>query len=492
MSSPNPTTPVTTYEPVIGIEVHVELATKSKMFCGCAVEFGAEPNTNVCPTCLGLPGALPVTNRQAIEWIMAIGLALNCDVSERSVFHRKNYFYADLPKNYQVSQYDIPVCHDGHLDVTVDGVTTRVGIERAHMEEDTGKSTHLGDGGRIHSAESTLLDFNRSGVPLVEIVSKPDIRSAAESRAYAHALRALVAELGVSDARLEEGSIRFDANVSIREAGAEEFGTKVEIKNMNSFRSLERAVDYEIQRQIEVVSSGGEVHQETRHWDEEGDVTHSMRTKEGSSDYRYFTEPDLVPMVMGANWVSQVQATLPELPAQRLARYIGLGLEPEPADVLSAAPAALRLVFDDAVGAGAEAKSAANWLTGEVTAWLRRNETEPDDLSLDGAELAELVSLVADAVVSASAAKDVLAGVLDGEGSPRQVAESRDLLQISDTGALEAAVDKVLEENPDAIDSYRGGEQKVVGFLVGQVMRATQGKADPKLVNELLRDKLSG
>ncbi|MGC2240558.1 MAG: Asp-tRNA(Asn)/Glu-tRNA(Gln) amidotransferase subunit GatB, partial [Acidimicrobiia bacterium] len=315
------------WEPVIGIEVHVELMTDSKMFCGCAVEFGAEPNTNVCPTCLGLPGALPVPNREAIESIMKIGLALNCSVSERSVFHRKNYFYADLPKNYQISQFDIPVCHDGHLEVEVDGTVSRVGIERAHMEEDTGKSTHLGAGGRIHSAEATLLDFNRSGVPLVEIVSRPDIRSAAEARAYAQELRSVVAELGVSDARLEEGSIRFDANISIRPQGESELGTKVEIKNMNSFRSLEQAIDYEIRRQVELVDSDGTVIQETRHWDEEAGVTHSMRVKEGSSDYRYFTEPDLVPMVMGESWVKRVAEGLPELPAERRRRYRDQGLD---------------------------------------------------------------------------------------------------------------------------------------------------------------------
>ncbi|MFV1962357.1 MAG: Asp-tRNA(Asn)/Glu-tRNA(Gln) amidotransferase subunit GatB, partial [Acidimicrobiia bacterium] len=328
-----------TWETVIGIEVHVELSTKSKMFCGCAVEFGAQPNTNICPVCLGLPGALPVPNRKAIEWIVAIGLAFNCEVSERSVFHRKNYFYADLPKGYQISQFDIPVCHDGYLDVTVDGETRRIGIERAHMEEDTGKSTHVGDGGRIHAAESTLLDFNRSGVPLVEVVSRPDIRSAAEARAYAQDLRAVVAELGVSDARLEEGSIRFDANVSIRPEGAETLGTKVEVKNMNSFRSLERAVEYEIERQISVVEAGGELTQETRHWDEEAGVTQSMRTKEGSSDYRYFTEPDLAPMAMSASWVDEVKVGLPELPAERKTRYSNEGLDSDLAGVLSGTPA---------------------------------------------------------------------------------------------------------------------------------------------------------
>lgn len=479
------------WEPVIGIEVHVELATDSKMFCGCSVSFGDEPNTNVCPVCLGLPGAIPVPNRKAIEWIMAIGLALNCEVSERSVFHRKNYFYADLPKNYQISQFDVPVCHEGHLDVTLNGNTTTVGIERAHMEEDTGKSTHVGEGGRIHAATETLLDFNRSGVPLVEIVSKPDIRGAAQARAYAQELRALVAELGVSDARLEEGSIRFDANVSVRPEGADELGVKVEIKNMNSFRSLEQAVEFEIERQIEELESGGEVVQETRHWDEEAGVTHSMRIKEGSSDYRYFTEPDLVPMVMDQAWIDEVRSGLPELPAERRYRYRLTGLDTDVAEVLSSAPSHLRTVFDEALVAGATPKPAANWLTGEVTAWLRRTGTDPNALQLDGDQLAELVTMIEDGTVSSSAAKDVLEGVLVGEGAPLEVAEARDLVQISDVTALEGAVDEVLASNPEAVESYRGGENKVVGFLVGQVMRATEGKADPRLVNEILTKKLS-
>jgi aspartyl-tRNA(Asn)/glutamyl-tRNA(Gln) amidotransferase subunit B len=479
-----------TWEPVIGIEVHVELATDSKMFCGCVVGFGAAPNTNICPVCLGLPGALPVPNRKAIEWIMSIGLALDCEVSPRSVFHRKNYFYADLPKNYQISQFDIPVCHDGHIDIVVDGETRRVGIERAHMEEDTGKSTHVGDGGRIHAAQSTLLDFNRSGVPLVEIVSKPDIRSATESRVYATQLRALVAELGVSDARLEEGSIRFDANVSVRPEGSEEFGTKVEIKNMNSFRSLERAVEYEIERQIGLIESGGEVVQETRHWDEDAEVTHSMRTKEGSSDYRYFTEPDLVPMVMDDEWVARVREALPELPAARRRRYVDSGLDDHLAGVLSDMSSSLRSVYDDAVSAGAPPRQTANWVTGEVNGWLRRSGSEV--VPLTGSQLAELLRMVEGGSVSSSAAKEVLEGVLEGEGDPAAVAAARDLIQVSDASALEAAVDEVLAENPDAVTSFRGGEQKVVGFLVGQVMRATQGRADPKLVNEILRSKLSG
>ena len=323
------------WEPVIGIEVHVELETQSKMFCGCAVDFEAEPNTNVCPVCLGLPGALPVPNRTAIEWITKIGLAFNCSISERSQFHRKNYFYSDQPKNYQISQFDVPVCHDGWIDVTADGETRRIRVNRAHMEEDTGKSIHVGESGRIHSATETLLNFNRAGVPLVEIVSEADIRSAAQARAYAQDLRTVVAALGVSDAKLEEGSIRFDANVSIRPRGTEAFGTKVEVKNMNSFRSLERAVDYEILRQADILDQGGTVDQETRHWDEGEGVTHSMRSKEGSSDYRYFPEPDLLPIEVTDEWRNEIAATLPELPAARTARYVGLGVDADSATSLT-------------------------------------------------------------------------------------------------------------------------------------------------------------
>jgi aspartyl-tRNA(Asn)/glutamyl-tRNA(Gln) amidotransferase subunit B len=480
------------WEAVIGIEVHVELRTRSKMFCGCAVSFGDEPNTNVCPVCLGLPGALPVTNETAIEWITAVGLALACEITPRSVFHRKNYFYADLPKNYQISQFDIPVCHDGHLDVDVDGETVRIGIERAHMEEDTGKSRHMGVGGRIHGAEATLLDFNRSGVPLVEIVSRPDIRSAVQARAYAQELRAVVAELGVSDARMEEGSIRFDANVSVRPVGIEELGIKVEVKNMNSFRSLERAVDYEIARQVAVLEEGGVLIQETRHWDEEGGVTHSMRTKEGSSDYRYFTEPDLLPLVLDDSWVSEVAAGLPELPAARRARYTDSGLDAQTVTVLSGAEPDIRRLYDDAIAEGAPPVAAANWVTGEITAGLRRAGIAAAEAPVDGTAVAELVAMIEAGEVSSSAAKEVLSGVLAGEGAPRQVANARDLIQISDSGAVEALIDDVLAENPDAVDRYRAGETKLVGFLVGAIMRKSNGKADPKLANQLLSRRLQG
>ena len=477
------------WEPVIGIEVHVELPTASKMFCGCKVEFGVAPNTRTCPTCLGLPGALPVPNRAAIDSIMAIGLALNCSVSSDTVFHRKNYFYADLPKNYQISQFDVPVCVDGYLDVTVDDSNHRIGIERAHMEEDTGKSTHLGEGGRIHAASSTMLDFNRSGVPLVEIVSRPEIHSAAQARAYAQGLRSIVAELGVSDARLEEGSMRFDANVSVRPEGSTELGTKVEVKNMNSFRSLERAVDFEIARQIEQAESGEAIVQETRHWDEEAGVTHTMRTKEGSSDYRYFAEPDLVPMEIEASWIERGAAGLPELPHERVARYVESGVDEGQAEVLTSAEPTLRELHEEAVLAGADARSSANWVTGEVTAWLRKHQIEPTDMRITGSSLAEIIRMIDEGTVSASAAKDVLDGVMAGEGTPEEVAAGRDLAQISDESELGSVVDEVLGSNPDALQSLRDGEDKVLGFLVGQVMKATQGKADPRLVNEMIRSK---
>jgi aspartyl-tRNA(Asn)/glutamyl-tRNA(Gln) amidotransferase subunit B len=480
------------WEPVIGIEVHVELKTASKMFCSCAVGFGDEPNTNVCPTCLGLPGALPVINGTAIEWITKIGTAFHCEIAPRSVFHRKNYFYSDLPKNYQISQFDLPICSGGWLDVDLDGEEFRVGIERAHMEEDTGKSLHQGLGGRIQSATSTLLDFNRSGVPLVEVVSRPDIRSAGQARAYAQELRAVVAELDVSDARMEEGSIRFDANVSVRPVGTTALGTKVEIKNMNSFRSLERAVASEITRQIAALEAGELISQETRHWDEEAGMTQSMRSKEGSSDYRYFTEPDLVPVEIDATMLKNVDSAMPELPADRRRRYTKLGLDAHSVAVLSAAEPSLRQLFMDSVDLGADAPMAANWVTGELTAALRRTGLPITETSMTPAHLTELVHMVGGGKLSSSAGKEVLNAVLAGGGAPSEVAAALDLLQVSDHGLITAAVDEVLAANADAIDRFRSGEEKVLGFLVGLVMRSTGGKADPKLVNQLLRAKLSG
>ena len=477
----------TVWEPVIGIEVHVELSTQSKMFCGCEVTFGGEANTKVCPTCLGLPGALPVANRVAMDWIVRIGLALQCQVSERSVFHRKNYFYADLPKNYQVSQFDLPVCRNGWLDVTVGDETRRIGIERAHMEEDTGKSLHQGNGGRIHTATSTLLDFNRSGVPLVEIVSRPDLRSATEARAYAQDLRNLVAELGVSDARMEAGSIRFDANVSVRPVGTEALGTKVEIKNMNSFRSLERAIASEIDRQVALLEGGQKVRQETRHWDEGAGATHSMRSKEESSDYRYFAEPDLLPLVFAADQVEALRAGLPELPAERRSRLEGLGVAPHTARALAQAEPELRRTFEEAVALGAPPAAAANWVAGELTAATRRLETPA---MVDGRSLFRLIEMTEEGRLSSSAAKEVLVEMLRSGDEAEAVATRLDLIQISDTSALEAAVSEVLDSQLEAVERYRSGEQKVLGFLVGLVMKTTGGKADPKLVNQILRQRL--
>lgn len=473
-----------TWDTVIGLETHVELSTASKMFCGCPTNFDAAPNTNTCPVCLGLPGALPVPNEEAIDRIMRIGMALNCGITQHSLFHRKNYFYADLPKNYQISQYDLPVCVEGHVDLEDGSV---VGIERVHQEEDTGKSVHVGGDGRITSAEYSLLDFNRSGVPLVEIVTKPDITSAAQARAYAQELRTIIESLDVSDAKLEEGSIRFDANISVRPDVDAPYGTKVEIKNMNSFRSLERAIAYEVERQVAELEGGGSILMETRHWDEDAGVTRPGRPKEGSSDYRYFAEPDLVPLDLDPEWQDRVRAALPELPAARRRRYEAMGVEPHGASVLAAYDADLRELFERTVEAGAPGPLAANWVTGEVVATLRRTERTLADTSLDGVHLAALIGMIEDSTLSSSAAKDVLAGVMDGEGAPDQVAADRDLLQISDSGELEAAVDLVIGEHADDFARLQEGEQKLIGFFVGQVMRQTGGKADPKVVSGLIR-----
>jgi aspartyl-tRNA(Asn)/glutamyl-tRNA(Gln) amidotransferase subunit B len=478
-----------TYEAVIGIETHVELQTNSKMFCGCPTDFGAEPNTNVCPVCLGLPGALPVPNERAIEWTVALGLALDCEISQHSLFHRKNYFYADLPKNYQISQYDLPLCIGGHLEVGADAGTRRVGITRVHLEEDTGKSTHLGGGGRIHDAEGALIDFNRSGIPLMEVVTEPDIRTPEEARAYAQELRAIVLALGISDARLEEGSLRFDANVSLRPKGDEALGVKVEVKNMNSLRSLQRALAFEIERQTARLEKGEAIAQETRHWDEEAGRTEPGRSKEESSDYRYFPEPDLVPIQTNPDAVERIRSRLPELPALRRARYVALGVEPAAAVTLVTNDIAD--LFDGAVAAGADARAAANWLTGEITAHLNRTSEAPADLAIDADGLAELVGMIEDGDLSATAAKEVLNGVLAGEGSARQVATARDLIQISDESAIGAEVDAVIDAHSDEVERIRGGEDRLVGFLVGQVMKATGGKADPRLVDRLIRERVS-
>jgi aspartyl-tRNA(Asn)/glutamyl-tRNA(Gln) amidotransferase subunit B len=473
------------YEAVIGIETHVELSTKSKMFCACKVDTVSPPNTNVCPVCLGLPGAMPVMNELAVEWAMMIGHGLNCTIAPHSVMSRKNYFYPDMPKNYQISQYDLPLCIDGHLDVETDEGPRRFGVTRVHMEEDTAKSTHMGgQGGRIQDALFSLIDFNRAGTPLMEVVSEPDMRTPEEAKAYVTELREIVLALGVSDAKLEDGSMRFDANVSIRPVGQEEFGTKVEIKNMNSLRSMQQALAYEIERQTELLDGGGSVVQETRHWNEGLGQTESMRSKEEAFDYRYFPEPDLVPIAVDAEWDARVLAELPELPSQARGRFVDLGLDEEAAALIAKGDAGV--LFAAAVDAGADPKTVANWLSGEVTAWTRREDKELSDTPLTGAHLAELAGMQNDGAVSASAAKEILGAVLSGEGSPGEVAESRDLMQVSDVGALQVIIDEVLAENPEAVAKLAEGDEKVLGFLVGQVMRNSGGKADPKLARELL------
>jgi aspartyl-tRNA(Asn)/glutamyl-tRNA(Gln) amidotransferase subunit B len=482
---------VADYEAVIGLEVHVELATTTKLFCGCANEFGAEPNTNICPICLGLPGSLPVLNRRVVEYALRLGEAMHFDVPPESIFHRKNYFYPDMPKDYQVSQYDEPICVDGWMEI--DG--TRIRIERAHMEEDTGKTQHIGGGGgRIHDASHSLVDYNRAGVPLMEIVSQPDIRSAEQARAYVGELRGVLQAIGVSDVKMEEGSMRVDANVSIRPVGTEELGTKVEIKNMNSLRSLGRAIDYEIARQIAAMGSGERIVQETRGWDEDAGVSQGMRSKEGSNDYRYFPEPDLVPVAPGEDMRATARAAVPELPADHRARLVAeWGVSDQDARVLVDNPL-LAQYADAAVAAGAPGKDVANWCTGVVLGFLNETGLSPEVLPLAPDGLAELIGLVQDGTLSRSLAKDVLDECLREPKRPKQVVEERGLAQVSDEGELEGVLDEVLAANADAVAEYRDGDEKVRGkkrgFLFGQVMRATDRKANAALLNRLLDERL--
>ena len=479
------------YETVIGIETHCELGTATKMFCACPATFGAEPNTQVCPVCLGEPGSLPVANGRAVDYAARIGLALHCRIAERSQFHRKNYFYPDMPKNYQISQYDEPLCVDGWLDVDVEGEVRRVGITRVHLEEDTGKSLHVGATGRIHGADYSLVDYNRAGIPLVEIVSEPDLRSADEARAYAEELRAVLLALGVSDAKLEEGSMRFDVNVSIRPVGHAEYGTKVELKNLNSLRSLHRAVAYEADRQRRVLAEGGKLVQETRHWDEGAGRTEPMRSKEFATDYRYFPEPDLVPIEATAAWVDGLRGGLPELPAERRARLgEATGLPAQEVSWLVRDPEVL--AYFEAVRPGRDPKVVAGWVMGELQRDLREFVHTMASNPVGPERLGELLDLLAAGRVSATAAKDVLAEMFTSEASPATVVERKGLAQISDTAELEAVVDRVVAANPDLAEKFRGGKRGVLGALVGQVMRETRGRANPKLVSDLLERAIGG
>ena len=483
------------FDPVLGLEVHVELNTASKMFCGCSTEFGAEPNTQTCPVCLGLPGSLPVVNATAIESAIRIGLALNCSIAEWCRFARKNYFYPDMPKNYQISQYDEPIAYDGWTEVVVDGEVYRIGIERAHMEEDTGKSLHVGGAtGRIHGADHSLLDYNRSGVPLIEIVTKPIEGTGAKApevaRAYVAMLRDLLRALGVSDVRMEQGSLRCDANVSLRPTPESPLGTRTETKNVNSLRSVERAIRYEITRQAARLQSGETIKQETRHWNEESGSTSPGRSKEQAEDYRYFPEPDLVPVAPSREWVEQLRATLPEPPAARLARLSAdWGFtELELRDVVSAGAVD---VIEQTVAAGASPQTARKWWLSEVA--RRANETgvELTEVGVTPQQVAEIQALVDAGTINDKLARQVFDGVIAGEGTPAEVVAARGLAVVSDDGALGEAVDAAIAANPDVATKIRDGKVQAAGALIGAVMKAMRGQADAARVRELILEKLS-
>jgi aspartyl-tRNA(Asn)/glutamyl-tRNA(Gln) amidotransferase subunit B len=489
---------VAEFDPVLGLEVHVELGTTTKMFCGCPTEFGAPPNTQVCPTCLGLPGSLPAVNAVAVESAIRIGLALHCQIAEWCRFARKNYFYPDMPKNFQTSQYDEPIAFDGYLDVDVEtdeGVRVfRVEIERAHMEEDTGKTTHQGGAtGRIHGADYSLVDYNRAGIPLIEIVTKPiegTGRYAPEvARAYVTALREILRGLGVSDVKMEQGSLRCDANLSLRPSPSSPLGTRTETKNVNSLRSVERAVRYEMTRQAAVLRSGSNVTQETRHWHEDTGITTSGREKSDAEDYRYFPEPDLVPIAPSREWVEQLRATLPENPAVRQARLIAdWGITPfEMASVVNAG--ALDLV-EATVAAGADQSAARKWWTGELARIANEREVELADLAITPSDVARVESLVSQGALNDKLARQVIEGVLAGEGSPDDVVAGRGLAVVSDDGPLLAAIDAALDEQPDVADKIRGGKVAAAGAIVGAVMKATRGQADAARVRSLLLERL--
>ncbi|HTP17167.1 MAG TPA: Asp-tRNA(Asn)/Glu-tRNA(Gln) amidotransferase subunit GatB [Streptosporangiaceae bacterium] len=483
------------YDPVIGLETHVELGTRTKMFCGCRAEFGAEPNSAVCPVCLGLPGSLPVASRAAIEYAIKIGLALNCSIAAWCRFARKNYFYPDMPKDFQISQYDEPLCTDGSLDITCDGRRFRVGIERVHLEEDTGKSLHVGGAtGRIHGAEYSLVDYNRAGIPLVEVVTKPvagtGALAPAVARAYVTELRDLLRALGVSDVRMEEGSLRCDVNTSLAPAGSARWGTRTETKNVNSLRSVERAVRSEIERQAAVLDAGGRVRLETRHFHEDTGSTTPGRSKEEAQDYRYFPEPDLVPVAPPAEWVARLRAALPELPAARRARLQAeWGLADTDMTALHNA-AALDLVAET-VAAGALPADARKWWLGELSRRANESGIELAALPVTPAQVARVSELVASGALNDKLARQVLDGILAGEGGPDQVVAARGLAVVSDDSALAAAVDAAIAASPDVAGKIRAGKKAAAGALVGAVMKATRGQADAARVRELILQRLA-
>lgn len=468
------------YDIVIGMEIHAELATKSKIFCSCSTEFGAEENTHACPVCLGMPGVLPVLNEEVVNYAARAGLALNCEIANFSKMDRKNYFYPDLPKGYQTSQFDLPICTGGVVEIEVDGEKKEVGITRIHIEEDAGKLLH-------ESADGTLFDVNRCGVPLIEIVTEPDMHSAEEARVFAEKIRNILQYTGVSDVKMEEGSIRFDVNLSVKEKGSEVLGTRTEMKNLNSFRALVRAVQYESKRQIIEIKKGHRIIQETRKWDDAKGVSSSMRSKEEAHDYRYFPEPDLVPIVITDERIAEIKAALPELPEAKRARYVSeFGIPDYDAGVLTTSKFTAKF-FEETVALYNEPKQISNWLMVEIPPLLKEKELSMDEITITPAGLAELLTLIKDGTISGTIGKKVLAVMFDKGGEPRAIVEENNWAQMSDTSELEAIIAKIVDDNPKSVADIEAGNEKAYGFLTGQVMKATKGQANPQVANKIIR-----
>jgi aspartyl-tRNA(Asn)/glutamyl-tRNA(Gln) amidotransferase subunit B len=476
------------YEAIIGLEVHAQLLTDTKIFCGCSTKFGSEPNTQTCPVCIGMPGVLPVLNRKALEFAIKTGLAMNCRISQFSRFARKNYFYPDLPKGYQISQYELPICEGGYIEIVVDGEIKRIGITRIHMEEDAGKNIHESASGA--KGDYSFVDLNRAGVPLMEIVSEPDIRNPGEAVEYMKKLRTVLRYLGVCDGNMEQGSLRCDANVSIRPAGQKEFGVKIELKNMNSFRFVEKALEYEIKRQIKALEDGGRVIQETRLWDAVTGTTQSMRSKEEAHDYRYFPEPDLTPIMAGQEWIDEIKTSLPELPHVKRKRFVSeYGLPEYDADLLTSEKAVADW-YEKAVKAGGQPKAVSNWIMVELMKLLNEENKSIEDCPLKPEQLAGMLKLIDNGTISGKIAKTVFEDMYRSGKNADTVVSEKGLLQISDEEAIEKVIDEILAKNRKEIERYKAGEEKLFGFFVGQAMKATKGKANPQMLNDILKRKL--